>query len=266
MDVYEKAVALWRGYEIRTPADLDKYLDSFRVLFAYHSGKIENGDITYHDTREIFENGRVCGFTGTPRALFEQQNQKLCYEYLKGKMIAGEPLTVDLVREIHRTLTMGTYDERRYIENDERPGEFKKHDYVTGVHEVGSAAVDVEGDLRELLEEVAGFAAADALKAGAYLHARFEYIHPFADGNGRVGRTLLNYFLMTHNHPPLVVYDEDKASYYQALQAYDEDEEIAPLLAFLREQVKKTWEKTLAMAQADTPAQRKGLTDFTLKM
>ena len=252
MELYEKAARHWRSFELRTPADLDKYLDSFRILFAYHSGKIENEEITYHDTREIFENGRVCGFTGSPRALFEQQNQKLCYEYLKEKIIAKEPLSVELVREIHRVLTMGTYDERRYIEKDERPGEFKKHDYVTGVHEVGSAAEDVESDLRELIEEVTGFDGEDVLKAGAYLHARFEYIHPFADGNGRVGRTLLNYFLMTHGHPPLVVYDED--------------EEITPLLSFLRDQTGKTWAKTLAMAQGDTPARRKGLSDFTQKM
>lgn len=82
---YENAVQLWQGWNIRSASDLDKYLDSFRILFAYHSGRIENADITYNDTREIFQNGRVSSYTGDPRALFEQQNQKLCYEVLKEK-------------------------------------------------------------------------------------------------------------------------------------------------------------------------------------
>ena len=59
MEQYQKAVALWRYYNVTTAADLDKYLDSFRLLFAYHSGRIENQEITYNDTREIFENGKV---------------------------------------------------------------------------------------------------------------------------------------------------------------------------------------------------------------
>lgn len=266
MERYIKAVELWRSYNVSTPADLDKHLASFRILFAYNSGKIENEEITYHDTREIFENGKVNGFTGSPRALFEQQNQKLCYEYLKQKIVGLEPLSTELVREIHRTLTMGTYDERRYIVNEERPGEFKKHDYVTGIHEVGTAAEDVEQELTALLDEVNAYSGDDILKAGAYLHARFEYIHPFADGNGRVGRTLLNYYLMTHNHPPLVIYDEDKGSYYTALQTYDEREEISPLLDFMREQTGKTWAKTLALTEGEASGPRKGLSDFTQQM
>jgi hypothetical protein len=52
----------------------------------------------------------------------------MCYELLKAKIVKKEPLSVGLVKEIHRVLTEGTYDERRYIENEERPGEFKKHD------------------------------------------------------------------------------------------------------------------------------------------
>lgn len=139
MDLYNKAVELWRSYEITSVQDLDKHLDSFRILFAFHSGKIENEEITYQDTREIFENGRVLGFTGNPRSLLEQQNQKLCYEFLKEKIITKEPLSVGLIKEIHRTLVGGTYDEHRYIAHKERPGEFKKHDYVVGIHEVGSA-------------------------------------------------------------------------------------------------------------------------------
>ena len=79
MDQYLRILELWRSYAVASAADLDKYLESFRILFAFNSGKIENDDITYHDTREIFENGRITGYSGDPRALFEQQNQKLCY-------------------------------------------------------------------------------------------------------------------------------------------------------------------------------------------
>ncbi len=73
MDQYLQVVELWQAYKLSTAADLDKYLDSFRILFAFHSGRIENEDITYHDTREIFENGKVVNYSGSPRALFEQQ-------------------------------------------------------------------------------------------------------------------------------------------------------------------------------------------------
>lgn len=265
LDQYNRVVELWQSYKIASAADLDKYLDSFRILFAFHSGKIENEEITYHDTREIFENGRVVDYTGDVRALFEQQNQKLCYEFLKDKILTKEPLSIELVKEIHKVLTSGTYDERRYIENEERPGEFKKHDYVTGVHEVGSATKDVEKDLKELIAEVNAYEGKDVLKAAAYFHARFEYIHPFADGNGRVGRTLMNYYLMTHNHPPLIVYNEDKRMYYECLQKYDEAEDLNPLYEFLKYETEKTWEKALALAEG-MKSERKGLSDFTQSM
>ena len=108
MKLYHQAVQCWQNWDIRSVEDIDKYLDNFRILFAYHSGKIENPEITYHDTREIFENGKVTAYTGNPRTLFEQQNQKLCYEVLKEKIAAKEPLSVELVQDIHRVLTSGT--------------------------------------------------------------------------------------------------------------------------------------------------------------
>jgi Fic family protein len=265
LDKYEQAITLWKTYNITSVADLDKYLDSFRILFAFHSGRIENEEITYHDTREIFENGKVLSYTGNPRALFEQQNQKLCYELLKEKIIREELLSIQLIKEIHKVLTGGTYDERRYITNKERPGEFKKHDYVTGIHEFGSAVENVESDLTELIEEINNYSGKDILKAAAYLHARFEDIHPFADGNGRVGRTLMNYYLMTHNHPPLIVYDEDKRMYYECLQKYDEAEELNPLYEFLKYETEKTWEKAINLANG-VKQERKGLSDFSQNM
>lgn len=263
MNRYDKAVKKWQAWNIQTTADLDLHLDSFRILFAYNSGKIENDEINYHDTREIFENGKVVGYTGSTRTLFEQQNQKTCYELLQSKIVAREPLSIDLIRTVHRTLTEGTYDEHRYIVNGERPGDFKKHDYVTGINEVGSPPDEVEGDLTELLDEVNTIGQKAPLKAGAYFHARFEHIHPFADGNGRVGRTLLNYWLMINDYPPMIIYEEDRRAYYDALQAYDEQEDLEPLTEFFQQETMKTWERSMELSSGDTP-QRKGLGFFIL--
>lgn len=245
MDEYAQIVRLWQQYAIGTEADIDLRLDSFRILFAYHSGKIENPEISYHDTREIFENGRVVNFTGSPRTIFEQRNQKLCYDFLKPRIIARKPITIALIKETHAILTAGTYDETRYIQQGERPGAFKKHDYVTGIEEVGSLPEDVEHDMQELLATLQELAGKDPLKTATYFHVRFEYIHPFADGNGRVGRTLLNYLLMTRDHPPLIVYDEDKRDYYAALEQYDRNEDYQPMYAFLKKETIRTWEKAL---------------------
>jgi len=246
MDKYEEIVNMWRLWRVETVSDIDERLHNFKILFAYNSGKIENEAVTYHDTREIFENGRTLNFSGNPRALFEQKNQKTCYEFLKHKIASREPLTVSLVLETHGILTAGTYDEQRFVERGERPGAFKKHDYVTGRNEVGSMPENVPGDIAALLDEVQAYTGSEILKTATYFHLRFEYIHPFADGNGRVGRTLMNYFLMSRDHPPLIIHDEDKAAYYAALEAYDTAEEITPMYDFLRLQAERTWEKSLA--------------------
>jgi len=242
---YRNIIALWQSFNVTTEADIDLRLDNFRVLFAYNSARIENDAVTLHDMREIFENGQVLNFTGNPRALFELQNQRICYDFLRPKLAAREPLSLELLKNVHEALTSGTYDERRFIQNGERPGQFKKHDYVTGRHEAGSPPDDVEADLTELLDELYDYHGRDILTAAAYFHARFENIHPFADGNGRVGRTLLNYFLMINDHPPIIIHDEEKAEYYAALEQYDADESLMPMREFLQNQTELTWKKTL---------------------
>ncbi len=249
MAQYNDIVKLWQGFSIQTASELDMRLNSFPIQFAYHSGKIEDDEITYPVTREIFEHDKVLNYTGSPLTIMEQQNQKLCYYFLLDKQMKKEPLTIALTQEVHAILTGGTYDEQRYIERDERPGAFKKHDYITGRLEVGSAPEDVERDLSELLDEVNGYGGDEILRTATYFHLAFENIHPFADGNGRVGRTLLNYYLITHNHPPLIVYDEDKAEYYAALERFDAGEDIEPMLEFLERETVKTWEGAVGRAK-----------------
>ena len=98
MSKYEGAIRLWQSWHVKTEMDIDRRLDNFRILFAYNSGKIENSAITYNDTREIFENGRVLNYSGSPRTLFELSNQKIYYDYLKPKIAAREPITIIMTR------------------------------------------------------------------------------------------------------------------------------------------------------------------------
>jgi len=245
---YENILQMWECFGIKTASDLDLRLNSFRVQFAYNTTKIENPEVTYHATREVFEDKSVKTFKGSPETLAEISNQRKCYAFLLSKIIAKDSITLDLIKEAHEITTMGTYDDRRFFELGERPGEFKKNDFVVGRHEVGSLPDEVEADLSKLIEEIAGTLSLTEpekiLKAATYFHARFVYIHPFSDGNGRMGRTMMNYFLMVNNHPPLIVFDDDRDGYYRALEHYDETEDIKPLYDLFQRQLIKTWDKT----------------------
>lgn len=150
-----------------------------------------------------------------------------------------------LVLDFQRQLTHGTYDTRRW-QLGERPGEYKHHDYVTGREEVGAAPEDVADEMAELLEELRDVAPEKVLIAAAYFHAKFENIHPFADGNGRTGRLAMNYLLVLNGHPPIVIHEEDRKGYYEALEAWDRAQELDPLRQFLVDQTAKTWQKQIA--------------------
>lgn len=132
---------------------------------------------------------------------------------------------------MQRCLTQNTYDTRRW-QLGERPGEYKHHDYVTGKEEIGAAPEDVPEEVSELLSELLEVSNQNALTAAAYFHAKLENIHPFADGNGRTGRLAMNYFLVMHNHPPVIIHEEDRKTYYDALEAWDSEQDLAPLRDF----------------------------------
>lgn len=257
MTDYEKAVALWQQKNITTDAELAEALNGHSISFAYHSGKIENEKITYHDTREIFEHDGVTSYTGDLRTLFEIRNAKDAYEMLLGSFQKKRVFDESFIKELHRVLTQNTYDTRRW-QLGERPGEYKHHDYVTGKEEIGAASEDVAEEMNELLSELVDVTDRDALTAAAYFHVKFENIHPFADGNGRVGRLAMNYFLIMHDHPPIVIHEEDRKGYYTALEAWDVSQDLDPLRDFLQEQAVKTWEKQIARADRARESAEKG--------
>lgn len=248
MTDYEKAVAVWQKKNISTDAELSEALNGHGISFAYHSGRIENDRVTYHDTREIFEHDGVTSYTGDLRTLFEIRNAKEAYEMLLVSFQKKRELDAPFIRELHEVLTRNTYDTRRW-QLGERPGEYKRHDFVTGKEEIGAAPEDVAEEMDELLSELTKISNRNALTAAAYFHAKFENIHPFADGNGRAGRLVMNYFLIIHEHPPITIHEEDRRDYFAALEAWDARQELDPFLNFLREQTVKTWAKQIARTE-----------------
>ncbi|MEK6947587.1 MAG: Fic family protein [Nanoarchaeota archaeon] len=81
------------------------------------------------------------------------------------------------------------------------------------------------------------------LVLASIVHNQFEYIHPFQDGNGRVGRLLLNFILLKNKYPPINVTLEDRAEYYHTLQEYQKHQKLKPTVEFLVKQYKKTLAK-----------------------
>ncbi len=254
---YESILEFWKKQNIKNANELASVLSSYSVNFAYNSGKIENDEITYHDTREVFDKDGVTSYTGSTKTLFEIQNSKAAYERMLTAFEDKRIVDETFLKEIQMILTNGTYDERRY-QIGERPGEYKHHDYVTGKNEVGASVDDVQEEVCELLDELKDIDDKNALVAAAYFHAKFENIHPFSDGNGRVGRLLMNYILLIHNHPPITIYEEDRKNYYNALEKFDEELELNCLIDFLKSQLVKTWVKQLNKSK-----QKSSLSDFT---
>ena len=76
---YDEIIANWREKNIRTAADIALEMNGNGAAFIYHSAKIENDSITYHDTREIFDHGGVTSYTGDVRYLLEIQNSVAAY-------------------------------------------------------------------------------------------------------------------------------------------------------------------------------------------
>lgn len=247
LDKYKLLISWWQSLNITDDAALAEAFNGHIINFAYNSGNIENPNVTYHDTREVFEHDGVTSYTGDLRTLFEIRNSKVAMEYFFKAFCEKMPFDETFIKELQRRLTLNTYDERRW-QRGERPGEYKKGDYVTGRNETGAPAEDVPDEMQELLEDLAELPEEPEkiLTAAAFFHAKFENIHPFADGNGRTGRLAMNYLLARHNHPPLIIHQEDRKAYFEALEAWDAEQNLKPLKTFLLAQLIKTWAKRIA--------------------
>ncbi|MGL4949219.1 MAG: hypothetical protein ACRC5M_02465 [Anaeroplasmataceae bacterium] len=118
-------------------------LKAFTVNFCYNSGKIENEEFDYNDTRDIFEIGRVTKFTGKVITLIEQLNQKRCIKFIIEESKLDSIITIDLLKRLHLMLMEGAMSDD-LVAKGEMAGTFKKGDFAVGISDVGAHPDDVE--------------------------------------------------------------------------------------------------------------------------
>ena len=193
-----------------------------QVNFAYNSNKIEGGKLTEDETEEIFETDSFIPKSDDSIKfddLTEMKNHFRLFDYCLDTI--DEPLSKKIMIEMNKILKRNTTDEENPRYN---VGGFKIVPNKIGLINVinTSAPEDVENDLDELLKWYQSFKKIK-LEDIIDLHYRFERIHPFGDGNGRVGRMIMFKECLKNNIMPFIVLDDDKPYYMRGLKNYKED-------------------------------------------
>lgn len=186
-----------------------------QIDLTYSSNHIEGSRLSKEQTRYIFETNTI-GITDEAVRIddiIETTNHFRCIDFIIDH--AGEPLSESMVKQIHLILKSGTSDASR-------PwfavGEYKRlPNEVGGIETV--APKKVASAMRSLLK---AYKSKKSISFEDILdfHQRFELIHPFQDGNGRVGRLIMFKECLAHEIVPFIITDELKMFYYRGLQEW----------------------------------------------
>jgi len=180
----------------------------------YNSNAIENSTLTLKETERILMDLEVSRKV-TVRELFEAKNLSRVIEYKKNK-VHEQDITIELMLFLHTVLMNGI--------NDAIAGRFRQNDeYVRIGTYVAIPPEHVEARMKELLVEYTSDLSSYFLEKITMFHLAFESIHPFNDGNGRLGRVLTNYQLIRLGFPRIIIRQKDKQLYYRAFTEYQND-------------------------------------------
>lgn len=187
-----------------------------QIDMTYNSNHIEGSRLTKEQTRYIFETNTIGISDEAVKVddIIETTNHFRCIDYIIDK--AKEPLTEAMIKQLHALLKTGTSDASK-------PwfavGEYKRFpNEVGGIETIEPKLVGKT--IRELLRNYKSkkmIAFEDILD----FHHRFETIHPFQDGNGRVGRLIMFKECLNHAIVPFIVTDELKMFYYRGLHEWN---------------------------------------------
>lgn len=204
--------------------------DITQKRFAYNSNRIEGSRLTEEQTSLIYETKTIANIDAKGIKiddLVEMNNHFKCFDYILDTV--NEPLTEDYIKTLHRILKSGTSSEYNPIAPVGR--------YKVLQNEVGKiATASVEQTEDEMLSLIIGYNLKQQkdLNYLTRFHAQFERIHPFADGNGRIGRLLLYKQCLKEGITPFIVDDTNKATYYSALEAFQVHDNRQPLFDYFR--------------------------------
>lgn len=187
-----------------------------QIELTYNSNHIEGSKLSKDQTRMIFETHTIAPVEGSAVKvddIIETVNHFRCVDNIIDH--ANDPLTEGLVKQLHRILKTGTVDSTRDW--------FAVGDYKRLPNEVGgietSAPEDVAGDMRALLAWYSSQKKKDE-ECVIGFHQRFEAIHPFQDGNGRVGRLIMFKECLANNIVPFIIDEDLRFFYYRGLREW----------------------------------------------
>jgi Fic family protein len=189
---------------------------SNQIDLAYNSNRIEGSKLTHEQTRYIFETKTVDGIAPV-NDVIEMVNHFRLFDYMLDGLEA--PLTTEKMKEYHRILKTGTFDAQQdwFI-----VGDWKKLGNAVGDAKT-TEPDEVDGAIAALLADLPQ---GEELSFNDIIdfHWRFESIHPFQDGNGRVGRIITFEQCLQNDILPFIVLDDDKHFYYRGLAKYSEEQ------------------------------------------
>lgn len=190
--------------------------------FAYNSNHMEGSTLTHEQTVTVYERDAIEGPARIDDVI-EARNHFELLDLVLDRV--DDPLSTDLVREMHAALKRGTSAER---DPYQVVGDFKAFENVIAdeVSPVATAAPeDVPGLVSDLFDDYEGgeYDFAKGPRAMAAFHVRFERIHPFSDGNGRIGRMLLFKEVLRQGVIPPLVREEVRSFYLQGLREFDSE-------------------------------------------
>jgi Fic family protein len=224
-------------------ASLLKLIDEAELSESvFNSNAIENSTLTLKETERILMEMKISRNVSV-REVFEAKNLARVLEYIKNKSVEPE-FSVELILLLHKML-MGNI-------NDVIAGRFrKKGEYVrVGTH-IAPAPEHVERMIESIILNYSADHSSYCIDKIAGFHLDFETIHPFNDGNGRMGRVIINYQLGRLGFPNVIIRDKEKQIYYKSFGEYKDLKKTRTMEKIITLALTEFLHKRIAYLQGD---------------
>jgi len=212
-----------------TKNQMKDMLDRFTINFTYESNAIEGNSLTLKDVTFIIHEGKVLGGKDL-REVYETLNTRKAIEWIFHKKLG---ISHSNIIKLHEILVENTGVQKGYK---------KIPNFLLGRNVETTPPERVQEEMDNVIRWYHTSENLHPLQKAAIFHGKFERIHPFEDGNGRVGRLLINIILLSSGYPPLIIRKTQRVTYFHALEAYDHGH-YDNLYRFLLEKYKDTYNK-----------------------